>query len=58
MSEKTNVSVCRGHELVNALYICDRYKVKPHVYVFLLSVENACFNYSEYVIEGDLVGVP
>ncbi len=39
-------------------YIYDRYYIRTHVYVFLLSVKNACLNYREFDLEGDLVGVP
>ncbi len=39
-------------------YIYDRYYIRTHVYVFLFSVENACLNYREFDLEGDLVGVP
>ncbi len=37
-------------------YIYVRYRT--HVYVFRFSVKNACFNYREFDLEGDLVGVP
>ncbi len=36
-------------------YIYDRY---IHVYVFLLSVKNACLNYRDFDLDGDLVGAP
>ncbi len=52
MSGKRNVSVCRGHELANALHI------RTDVYVFIFSVKNACFSYREFSLERDLVGVP
>ncbi len=38
--------------------IHDRYYMRTHVYVFLFSVKNACLNYLEFDLEGDLVGVP
>ncbi len=38
-------------------YICDRYYIRTHVYVFLFSVKNACLNYREFDLEGDVVGV-
>ncbi len=41
-------------------YIHDRYYVRTDIYVFLLcSVKkNACLNYREFDLEGDLMGVP
>ncbi len=39
-------------------YIYDRYYIRTHVYVFLFSVKNACLNYREFDLEGDLVGYP
>ncbi len=37
----------------------DRYYIRTHVYVFLFKCEkNACLNYREFDLEGDLVGVP
>ncbi len=39
-------------------YIYNRYNIRPHIYVFLFSVKNACLNYCEFDLEGDLVGVP
>ncbi len=39
-------------------YIYDRYYIRTHVYVFLFCVKNACLNYREFDLEGDLVGVP
>ncbi len=38
--------------------IYDRYYIRTHLYVFLFSVKNACLNYREFDLEGDLVGVP
>ncbi len=39
-------------------YIYDRYYIRTHVYVFLFSVKtNACLNYREFDLKGDLVGV-
>ncbi len=35
----------------------DRYYIRTHVYVFLFSVKNACLNYRECDLDGDLVGV-
>ncbi len=43
----------------NMTYICDRYYIRTHVYMLLFSVKkNACLNYREFDLEGDLVGVP
>ncbi len=55
MSGKIKMSVCRGHELANALYIYiyDSYYIRSNVYVFLYSVKKRVFD-----LEGDLVGVP
>ncbi len=39
-------------------YIYARYCIRTHVYVFFFSVKNACLNYREFDLEGDLVGVP
>ncbi len=39
-------------------YIHDRYYIRTHVYVFLFRLKNACLNYREFDLEGDLVGVP
>ncbi len=39
-------------------YIYDSYYMRTHVYVFLFSVKNACLNYREFNLEGDLVWVP
>ncbi len=39
------------------IYI-QRYYIRTHVYVFLFSVKNACLNYREFDLEGDLAGVP
>ncbi len=39
-------------------YIYDRYYIRTHVYMLLFSVKNACLNYREFDLEGDLVGVP
>ncbi len=38
--------------------IYDRHYIRTHVYVFLFCVKNACLNYREFDLEGDLVGVP
>ncbi len=38
-------------------HIYDKYFRRTHVYVFLFSVKNACLNYREFDLEGDLVGV-
>ncbi len=40
------------------IYITDIYYIRTNVYVFLFSVQNACLNYREFSLEGDLVGVP
>ncbi len=39
-------------------YMYDRYYIRTHVYVFLFSMKNACLNYHEFDLEGDLVEVP
>ncbi len=39
-------------------YIYDRYYIITHVFMFLLVLKNACLNYREFDLEGDLVGVP
>ncbi len=40
-------------------YIYDIYYIRTHVYLFLFSVKkNACLNYREFDLDGDLVGVP
>ncbi len=39
-------------------YINDRYYTRTHVYVFLFMGKNACLNYRELGVEGDLVGCP
>ncbi len=40
-------------------YIYDIYYIRTHVYVFLFGVKkNACLNYREFNLEGDLAGVP
>ncbi len=40
-------------------YMCDRYYIRTHVYVFLFSVKkNAVLNYRKFDLEGNLVGVP
>ncbi len=39
-------------------YIYDRYYIRTHVCVFLFSVKNACLNYREFDLEGDVVGAP
>ncbi len=39
-------------------YIYDRDYIRTHEYVFLFSVKKTCFNYREFDLEGDLVGVP
>ncbi len=38
-------------------HIYDRYNVRTHMYVFLISVKTACLNYREFDIVGGLVGV-
>ncbi len=53
---KQSKSLQTGH---NTTCIYDRYCIRTHVYVFLFSVKkNACLNYREFDLEGDLVGVP
>ncbi len=37
-------------------HIYDRYYIRTRVYVFLFSVKNACLNYREFDLEGELVG--
>ncbi len=39
-------------------YRYDRYYIRTHVYVLLLSVKNAGLKYCEFDPEGDLVGAP
>ncbi len=40
-------------------YMCDRFYIRTHTYVFLFSVKkNACLNYREFDLEDDLAGVP
>ncbi len=39
-------------------HIYDKYYVRIHVYVFLLSVKKTRFNYREFDLESDVVGVP
>ncbi len=38
-------------------FIYDIYDIRTHAYSFLFSVKNACLNYCEFDLEGDLVGV-
>ncbi len=56
-------NMIKQSKLLQTIYdttcIYDRYYKRTHVYVFLFSVKkNACLNYREFDLEGDLVGVP
>ncbi len=42
----------------NMANVYDRNAIRTHVYLFLFRVKNACLNYREIDVEGDLVGVP
>ncbi len=42
--------------MMGHIYIYDRYYIRTHAYAFLFSVKNACLNYREFDLEGDLAG--